>query len=274
MKKARASISPLSLMVSIKRNKSLIYSLTRREIVSRYQGSMMGILWSFFYPILMLGIYTFVFSIVFKAKWSVDLNSKPAFALAMFVGLMFYNFFTECITRSPGLIFSNVNYVKKVLFPLEILPVVTVCCAVFHMVISMAVWIVFYLVTFKTLQPTMVLLPLLVLPAVLFTLGVSWLFTSLGVYFRDVSQIVGILATVLMFLTPIFYPISAIPEEYQIFIQANPLSIIIEQARDVMMLGRGLDWFLWGGSLAVSAMVAWLGFAWFQKTCKGFADVI
>jgi len=234
----------------------------------------MGLLWSFFNPVLMLAVYTFVFSIVFKARWAGGSDSKTEFALVLFAGLMVFNLFSECVNRAPGLILGNVNYVKKVVFPLEILPVVALGSAGFHLLISLFVWLIFYLIFFGVPQATILFLPVILLPLVLMTLGLSWLLASLGVYLRDVSQIIGVITTVLMFLSPIFYPIVALPEEYRPFMQISPLTLVVEQARDVMIWGKSLEWSAWTVYFLLSSMIAWLGFAWFQKTRKGFADVL
>ena len=169
---------------------------------------------------------------------------------------------------------GNMNYVKKVVFPLEILPVVAIGSATFHLLISLFVWLIFYLLLFGIPQISVLLLPIVLMPFFLLILGFSWFLASLGVYLRDVSQIVGVLTTALMFLSPIFYPMTALPEEYHIFLQFNPLTFIIEQARDVMIWGRGMNWIAWVAYWVFAALVAWLGFAWFQKTRAGFANVL
>jgi lipopolysaccharide transport system permease protein len=271
---ATRSISPVSCVKSFSANRNLIFSLVRRDVVGRYRGSAMGLLWSFFNPILMLAVYTFVFSLVFKARWSGGSGSKAEFALVLFAGLLVFNLFSECLNRAPSLIVSNVNYVKKVIFPLEILPVVALGSAAFHFLISLAVWMVFYLMFFGIPGPAILQLPLVILPLILMTLGLSWFLASLGVFLRDVVQIIGVVTTVLLFLSPIFYPIDALPEVYRPFIQISPLSFVVEQARDTMIWSKGIDWEGWWVYTGVSALVAWLGFAWFQKTRKGFADVL
>lgn len=222
----------------------------------------------------MLVVYTFVFSVVFKARWVGGTDSKTEFALVLFAGLMVYNLFAECINRSPGLVLGNVNYVKKVVFPLEILPVVAIGSAAFHLLVSLLVWLIFYLIYFGIPQATLILFPLVLIPFFLLTLGFSWFLASLGVFLRDVSQIVVVMTTALMFLSPIFYPITALPQEYHIFLQINPLTFVIEQARDVMIWGKGMNWIAWATYLLLAAIMAWLGFAWFQKTRKGFANVL
>lgn len=271
---AAHSLSPLRLARSIIVNRSLIYSLSKREVIGRYRGSVMGILWSFFNPVLMLAVYTFVFSVVFKARWAGGSESKTEFALVLFAGLLIFNLFAECISRAPVLILSNVNYVKKVVFPLEILPVVALGSTVFHFLISLVVWIIFYLIFFGIPPTTIFLLPLILLPFVLMVLGLSWLLASLGVFLRDVGQMIGMVITVLMFLSPIFYPITALPEKFQSFMYINPLTFVIEQARNVMIWGKYMDFGGWAMWMAISLVIAWVGFAWFQKTRKGFADVL
>jgi lipopolysaccharide transport system permease protein len=268
------STSPKEMISSFWRNRSLIAALVQREVVGRYRGSFMGILWSFFNPVFMLVVYTFVFSVVFKARWSGGSDSKTEFALILFAGLIVFNFFAECFNRSPTLILSNANYVKKVVFPLEILPWITVGSALFHMVISLTVWLLAYLILFGAPHLTVLLFPLIILPLLLMIMGLTWALASLGVYLRDVAQFIGILTTVLMFLSPIFYPASALPEKYQHLLMLNPLTPAIEYARDILFWGKMPDFTVLGIYLAGSALIAWLGFAWFQKTRKGFADVI
>jgi lipopolysaccharide transport system permease protein len=268
------SISPIFCVSSLLANRKLIYSLVKREVVGRYRGSMMGLLWSFFNPILMLTVYTFVFSLVFKARWDGGSGSRTEFSLVLFAGLLIFTLFSECLNRAPGLIVSNVNYVKKVIFPLEILPVVAMGSAAFHFLISLAVWLVFYLIFFGIPAPAILQLPLVILPLILMTLGFSWFLASLGVYLRDVAQIIGVVTTALMFLSPIFYPISALPEEFRPFIQMSPLTFVVEQARNTMIWGKSVDWMGWWVYTGASALIAWLGFAWFQKTRTGFADVL
>ena len=268
---------PVSLRemgASLWRHRRLVQVLVQREVIGRYRGSALGLLWSFFNPVFMLVVYTFVFSVVFKARWNVGSESKTEFALVLFAGLIMFNLFSECINRAPGLILSNVNYVKKVVFPLEILPWVVLGSAMFHALISLLVWLMAYGVLFGVPHPTVLLLPLIVLPLVLLVMGVSWGLASLGVYLRDVSQFIGMLTSVLMFLTPIFYPVNSLPEKYRPFLLANPLTPAVEMTRDVLFWGRVPDLAMLGLYALGTLLVAWLGFAWFQKTRKGFADVL
>jgi len=268
------SISPREMVGSIWRNRSLASALIKREVVGRYRGSVMGILWSFFNPVFMLAVYTFVFSVVFKARWIGGSDSKTEFALILFAGMIVFGLFSECVNRAPGLILSNVNYVKKVVFPLEILPLVAFGAAAFHLLVSVVVWLIFYVIFFGMPHLTLLFLPLILLPLVLFILGISWILASLGVYLRDVGQIVGVITTALLFLSPIFYPVTSLPTEYQILLQLNFLTPVIEQTRQALVWGNMPEMRFWSLSLIASAAVAWGGFVWFQKTRKGFADVL
>jgi len=269
------SPSLLELPKCILRDWQLISQLVWREIIGRYQGSFFGLLWSFITPILMLLVYTFVFSIVFKAKWGVtEGNSNASFALVLFVGLIVHGFFADVLNRSPGLILTNINYVKKVLFPLHILPIVALLSALFHALVSLLVLFIAFIVVNHYLPWTVLLLPLVLLPLLLLALGLSWILASLGVYIRDVAQTVGIITTMLLFMAPVFFPLSAIPEQYHSFILANPLTFIIEQARVVVIFGKEPDWLGLGYYLAVAFTVACFGYVWFQSTRKGFADVL
>lgn len=268
------SVSPRELADSLWRNRQLVMSLVQREVVGRYRGSVMGMLWSFFNPVLMLLVYTFVFGVVFKARWGEDGGSNTEFALVLFAGLIVFNLVAECISRAPGLILANINYVKKVVFPLEVLPWVVLGSALFHALISLGVWLLAYLVMVGVPPISALLLPGVLLPLVLFTIGVSWGLASLGVYLRDVSQVIGSVVTVLMFLSPIFYPVQALPENYRQLLYMNPLTAVIEQTRDVLYWGRIPELTPLLVGTAIAALVAWLGFAWFQKTRKGFADVL
>ena len=261
-------------MQSIWRNRGLIWSLTQREVLGRYRGSIMGILWSFFNPLLMLGVYTFVFGSVFQSRWTTESHSKVEFSLLLFIGMIVFGMFSECINRAPGLMLANPNYVKKVVFPLEILPIVSLGAAIFHLMVSLGVWVIFYLVAFGCPKLGLLLLPIILLPYTIFVLGLSWFLSALGVYLRDISQFVGVAVMAIMFLSPIFFPLSALPEGYREVMVHTPISIAVEQTRDLIFWGKGIDWKLWIVNMAFSCLIGWLGYTWFQKTRRGFADVI
>lgn len=268
------SSSPIEMFACLWRNRELIKASAKREVLGRYRGSVMGILWSFFNPLLMLSVYTIVFSVVFQARWGAGSDSKTEFAVVLFAGLLMFNLFAECINRSPSLILSNVNYVKKVVFPLEILPAVTLMSALFHALISLLVWFLAFIIFFGEPHATVLLLPFVFLPFAMFIMGLSWALASLGVYLRDVSQIIGVMTSVLMFMSPIFYSITSLPKDYQYLLYLNPLTPVIELTRDVLYWGRIPDFQLLGTYWLATFLIAWLGFAWFQKTRKGFADVL
>ena len=268
--------SLLALIKSIWRNRQLISQMTKREVVGRYKGSLMGLAWSFFNPVFMLVVYTFVFSEIFKSRWGgagAD-DSKTQFAVILFVGMIVLGLFSEVINRAPGLIISNVNYVKKVVFPIEILAIISTGAALFHSLISLVVLLVAFTLFNGFLHWTAIFTPLIFLPLVILVTGVAWILASLGVFLRDVSQTVGILTTILMFLSPVFYPVTAVPERFRPFIMSNPLTFIIEQAREVLIWGRLPDWAGLGIYIATATIITWIGFACFQKTRKGFADVL
>ena len=264
-----------ALAESLWRNRQLIWQMTRREVVSRYRGSVIGIAWAFFNPLLMLVIYTFVFSVVFKARWGVGGDeSKTDFAIILFVGLIVHGLFAECVNRAPKLILSNVNYVKKVIFPLEILPWVAFGSALFHTIISLVVLLLAQLILSQQMPWTVILFPFILLPLFFVTMGFSWFIAALGVYVRDIGEITGIFTTVLLFVSAVFFPISALPMQYQSWLELNPLVFIIEEGRNSLIFGQLPDFGRWGMMLAAGMLIAWAGFAWFQKTRRGFADVL
>jgi len=272
---ANQPASLLSLGKSLLQHRELILQMTKREVVGRYKGSIMGLAWSFFNPILMLTVYSFVFSVVFKARWGLgEEESKTHFAVVLFVGMIVHGLLAEVLNRAPGLIIGNVNYVKKVVFPLEILPVISMGAALFHSLISLVVLLIALIILDGSLHWTAVFIPLVVLPLVILTLGLAWMLASLGVFIRDIGQTIGIITTVMLFMAPVFFPLSAMPEKYHPLIMANPLTFIIEQAREVLIFGHLPYWFGLGLYMLVASVVAWAGFTWFQKTRKGFADVL
>lgn len=274
---AKQPISPVALLRSLIRNRQLIAQMTKRDVIGRYKGSVMGLLWSFLNPIFMLTVYTFFFSVVFKARWSVAAGveeSKTQFAVVLFVGLIVHGLFADVVSRAPSLIVNNVNYVKRVVFPLEILPVISLFAALFHSLASLIVLLIAF-VSFNSYLPwTIVFAPLVFLPLIVVSLGFAWILASLGVFMRDIGQTVGIFTMVLMYISPVFFPISIMPEEYRPLMMANPLTFIIEQARDVLIWGKLPDWQGLAIYSVASFIFAWLAFIWFQKTRKGFADVL
>lgn len=267
--------SLVALTKSLWRNRQLIVQMTKREVAGRYKGSAMGLAWSFFNPVFMLTVYTFVFSVIFKSRWGVGgEESKTQFAMVLFVGMIVHGLFAEVLNRAPSLILSNVNYVKKVIFPVEILPVIAMGAALFHSLISVGVLLAAFILFNGYLHWTVIFTPLILLPLVILTTGFAWMLASLGVFLRDVGQTIGIITTVMLFLAPVFYPVTALPEEFRLWIMANPLTFIIEQAREVLIWGHLPNWMGLALYTLAATGTAWAGYAWFQKTRKGFADVL
>jgi len=252
--------------------------MIKREVIGRYRGSFLGLFWSFINPILMLAIYTFVFSVVFKTRLDQSdnaiYNDKFAFALSLFAGLIIFNLLSECLSRAPGLILANINYVKKIIFPLEILPWVALGSALFHASVSFLVLLLLLLLIDHPIHWTLIYLPIIVLPLLLLIMGLSWLLASIGVFVRDIGQFIGLILTMLLFMSPIFYPASALPESVRDYLFLNPLTFIIEQARAVILYGQLPNWFGLTVYYMIALLIAWVGLVWFEKTRKGFADVL
>ncbi len=264
-----------SLVRSLLEHRQLILQMSKRDVIGRYRGSTLGLAWSFFNPVVMLSVYTFVFAVVFKARWGTGVEeNKGQFALVLFTGMLVHALFAEVVNRAPTLILGNTNYVKKVVFPLEILPIITMGAALFHTLVSLVVLIGAFLLLNGFLHWTVILAPLVLFPLIVLTLGFAWILASLGVFLRDVGQTVGIITAVLLFMSPVFYPISAIPEHIRPWLMANPLTFIIEQMREVVIWGRQPNWLGLCVYLLGATIAAWGGYAWFQKTRKGFADVL
>ena len=267
-------LSPLEIGRSVWSNRELLKILTMRDVMGRYRGSVLGLVWSFLNPILMLAVYTFVFGEVFKARWISVEESHVDFALVLFAGLVVFNLFAESVNRAPSLILANANYVKKIVFPLDILSWVVMASAIVHALISLVVWLIVYGIIYGLPPVTSLLLPALIAPLVVFTMGISWFLAALGVYFRDVTQVVSLLVTMVMFLSPIFYPVSSLPVEYRTIFQINPITPAVEMTRDALIWGKIPELWDYLQYCLVGLTVFMCGFAWFQKTRKGFADVI
>ncbi|MBI5591186.1 MAG: ABC transporter permease [Deltaproteobacteria bacterium] len=270
----RFSISPLYVFDSFWQYRGLICQLIRRDIEIRYRGSVMGLLWSMLNPILMLSVYTFAFGYMLKSRWGEGVESQTDFAIILFAGLIVHGWFAECLNRAPGLILGNVNYVKKVIFPLEILPWVAMGSALFHTAVSLTVLIVFFAMVHFYIQWTLIFLPLIFLPLLFLIMGFSWMLAAIGVYLRDVGQSIVIVTVVLMFLGPIFYPLTRLPENYRWLFYLNPLTVIVEQTRAVAIWGDTPGWTQLAIYYGASLGIAWAGLVVFQKLRKGFADVI
>jgi lipopolysaccharide transport system permease protein len=268
------SATPIAMLSGFLRNRELLWELVKRDFIGRYKGSMLGVVWSLFNPLLMLAIYTFVFSMAFKARWGVGEESKVAFAIVLFSGMIIHSFFAECLNRAPSIIISHPQYVKKVVFPLEILPWMSLFSALLHFLVSFGVLLVFCLLAGVTVHIGVLMTPIILFPLILMIMGFSWAFASLGVYLRDLSQVISMVSTISLFLAPVFYPIDALPETFRALLIWNPITMPIIQLRDLMLWGKPLQWQDWVISLAIGASICQIGYWWFQKSRRGFADVL
>ena len=261
--------------LAIWKHRELCWRLTEREVLGRYRGSALGIGWSFITPLAMLAVYTFVFSQVFKARWGGLEQAGPlGFAANLFAGLIVFNLFSECVNRAPGLVIANPNYVKKVVFPLEVLGSVSVGSSVFHALTSLLILVVFELVAFRQLPLTLLWLPVIWLPLILGSLACTWFLSAAGVFLRDIGQLIGVGLNMLMFLSPIFFPLSALPPKWQPLLQLNPLAQVIEQTRRAAIQGLNPNWaYIMLGTL-ITFLACEISFRGFQKSKTAFADVL
>lgn len=255
---------------------SLVRQLVYRDVVGRYKGSVGGVLWAVLNPLLMLIVYTFVFSVVFNARWSgsVEALGNLDFAINLFCGLLVFNVWSESLNRSTTLISAQTNLVKRVVFPLDLLALVPVGTALVSAMIGFVLLATVLIYKLHFLHWTMVFAPLVMLPCVLITLACVWFISSISVYLKDIQQVVLLLTTAVMFLSPLFFPIEAIPEKYRPILAFNPLGILIGEMRKVIVRGELPD-FRVLAELTVAALVAcWLARSWFQQARKGFSDIL
>lgn len=271
--------SPLALIAAARRiaeHRRLIGRLTARDIQAKYRGSFFGLIWAVMTPLLMLVIFTFVFGVVFKGRWASAAPDAPTqeFSLIIFFGLTIYNFVAEVISRAPTAVTSNNTYVKKVVFPLEILTVVIILSALTQFGISFALFMGFYGFVFGWPPIEILLFPIVFAPLLIAVAGVSWLLASLGVFVRDLSQFIPLALTALLFLSPIFYPVANLPEATQSWLALGPLAPILESARAVVIFGAPPNWAALGVYWALALAIGSFGYWWFYRTQKGFADVL
>jgi lipopolysaccharide transport system permease protein len=269
----RPAIDPIEPIRSAWRFRDLLVQMTRRDASARYRGSAGGLFWVAFHPLLMLGVYTLVFTEVFPTRWA-SLGDRGNFALFLFIGLLLHGLLAEVLMRAPTLIVTNPNLVKKVVFPLDLLPVVSLGSTLFHFAIGLAIWLVFNVVQNGLPSPTALWLPLVVAPLALLALGLAWLLASLGVYLRDVTQVVPVIASILLFASPVFYPLNALKGTLRSIALMSPLTVPIEQARRVLIDGLPPQFDVLALYTLAALAVAYFGFVWFQGTRKGFADVV
>lgn len=263
------------MSIDLHAHRDLIRQFARRDVASRYKGSYLGIAWSFVTPLLMLCVYAFVFSVVFQSHWGVGLqSSRIDFALILFCGLTAFNVFAETISRAPTLVLSNPSYVKKVVFPLQTLNVSVLLSSLVNLAVGLVILLVGWLVVHHTVSSTIWLFPLVLVPLCSLSLGLAWIFSSLGVFVRDLAQPVTIFVSVLFFMSGIFFPIEALPAKMQPLMRLNPLTGILEDARRTLLWGQYPDWKWWGVTTVFALGFMLLGYWWFMRTKHAFADVI
>lgn len=275
IKLLRAS-NPIQIVQNIIKNRYLISQMVRRDIGQRYRGSYLGLLWSIINPLLMLIIYTFVFSVVFKARWQITGENAGVgeYAITLFAGLIPFNLFSEVMNRAPMIVINYPNYVKKVVFPLEVLVIVIVGTATITSFISLGILVVVNFILTRTISPTLIFLPLIYLPLQLLALGFGWFLASLGVYIRDIGQGIAVVMQLLLFATPVLYPATSIPTQYSILIKINPLAMIVGDFRNLLLWGQLFPIKEWAFWLLFSFTLSIAGYVWFMGTKKGFADVL
>jgi lipopolysaccharide transport system permease protein len=258
---------------TILRYRSLFLELTKREFSAKYRGSFGGIFWSFVQPLFLLSVYTVAFGVILKARWGFA-GSTSDYAFMLFAGLIVYNAFSEVLVKSTTLVTNNPNFVKKIVFPLQILPVITVATALIHALIGGAIWLIGYALVIGTPKETIIMFPLVLICLIPVLLGVGWAFSAIGVIVRDISQFTGMLNHTLLFLTPIFYSIEAAPLLIQKILILNPLTFIVEQLRLVLFYGqvpalKGLAIYF-----ILASIFAWGTYILFQRLRPSFADMV
>lgn len=253
--------------------KALLIELVKREFSGRYHGSFGGVFWSFVQPLFLLVVYTLAFGVVFKARWGFS-GSTSEYALMLFAGLIVFDAFAECLSKAPGLIIGNPNYVKKILFPLEMLSWVMALVALTHVAIGVGVWLVGYVCFFGWPHPTVLLFPIVLACCFPMLLGIGWLVSALGVMMRDTSQLMAMFAHALLFLTPIFFSLDAVPENYRRVLLLNPLTFLVEQFRRILFRGELPDWvgiFEYFVVAILFALICRMVFRYLRPT---FADLV
>ena len=267
--------SPKALLLTLWFQKNLIFALTKREIQGRYKGSLFGIFWSVLTPLMMVAVFTFVFGEIFQSKWAGAKSANHLdFAAALFSGLLVYNLFAECISKAPSLITSNPNYVKKIVFPLEVLSIVTVLAALFHFLVAYAVVIVLVLFSGWELSWTVLYTPFIIFPLLMLITGLTWMFSALGVFLRDIGQVISPALTAMMFLSPVFYPLSSVSPKLQWLYHLNPITFVVEDLRAALLHNQGPNMLEWLIYTVMCGVILAVGFLFFQRTRKGFSDVI
>ena len=255
------------------RHRALVVELARREFAGRYRGSFGGVAWSFAQPLFLLAVYTLAFGVILKTQWGFA-GGTGDYALMVFAGLIVFNAFAECLARAPLLVVANPNFVKKIVFPLQLLPWVLTLTILLHALLAVAVWLLVYAVLHGTPPATALFAPLLLAALAPLLLGAGWLLAATGVVVRDVGQLTGLVSHALLFLTPIFYSADAAPPVLRALLALNPLTFVVEQMRSVLYLGRAPAWDGLAAYVAASSLFAWLALVLFLRLRRGFADLV
>lgn len=256
-------------------HRELIRQFTVRETVVRTKGSQLGIVWVLLNPVATAAIYTFVFSLILESRWD-KLGGKPAeFPLTLLLGVTIFGIFSDAVHQAPSLIVQRPNYVTKVIFPLEVFAVASLGATVFYALVTLGVVLLGAAVLLGSVSATLWVSPLMFVPLLALSLGSAWFLAALGVFLRDIGQIVGLLVgKVLMFLTPLFYQVERVPERYRWLVEYNPLTPVVENLRRTMLWGEMPDWHTFGLTTALGFAALMGGYAFFQKSRRGFADVL
>jgi len=269
------SHSPFAFAADLWRQRELLWQFTLRNVEVRHKGSHLGLIWSFLNPLLMLGLYVMVFGYIFGGKFGVLPNeTKVDYALGIFFGLTLFQFFAEVLGVSPTIIVGNPNFVKKVVFPLEILPAASVGGAVFHMLISLCLVLLSLLFFGHGASWGILWLPVIIAPLVLLAMGTAWLFSALGVFFRDLGQLMQFLTMALMYASAVFFSVSRIPPGIWVFLRFNPLMLAIELSRDVALWHRPINYHYLAYLYASGLIACYLGHLAFRRMKPAFADVL
>jgi len=270
-----APVHPLAFLHTGWVHRALILRLARRKVAARYRGSLLGSLWAWIQPLLLLAVYTFVFAVVFEARWGVtESGGTTPFALAAFAGMVYYGVFSECVNEAPNLLLANQAFIRQVRFPVEVLPWVTLVASLFGFAINLVLLVAFEVIILGRVPWTLALVPLLAVPLLSITLGITWLLSSTGVFVRDLAQIAGVATTALLFLSPVFYPASRIPESFQSIYSLNPFATLIEAFRGALFEGQIPDPIAVACVSLAGWLASWFGFLAFMKAKDGFADVL
>jgi lipopolysaccharide transport system permease protein len=274
-RRPRRLLSPATLAFNLYHHRRLIAQFAWRDVVMRYKGSYLGLVWSFVVPLLMLAVYGFVFGALISVRWpGAEGDSKLDFALILFGGLLAFNVFADVVSRAPTMITSYPSYVKKVVFPLEVLPVAALGTALVNAAVGFVILLPIWAIAGHSVSSTIWLLPVALVPLCFLTLGMAWLLASLGVFVRDIAHPVTVIVQMLLFASGVFFAISLLPESAQRILLLNPLVTIIENVRRTALWGEPIHWRPWLIATIAAAVLMQLGFAWFMRSKRAFADVL